>query len=178
MLEKSSPPVTRPMRGMMMSLTSESTILPNAPPIMMPTARSTTLPLTANSRNSLANDIAGLLLAGGAASDRRFAAFAGADADDLLDRRDEDLAVADLARARCLDDCLDGALDQIVGDDELDLHLWQEVDDILGTAVELRVPLLAAETLDLRHREAADTDLGQRLADLVQLERLDDRFDL
>src|SRR5687767_3399876 len=37
-----------------MSLTSELTILPNAAPIMMPTAMSTTLPLTANSRNSFA----------------------------------------------------------------------------------------------------------------------------
>ena len=62
MFEKSSPPVTRLISGMMMSLTSESTIFPKAPPMMMPTARSTTLPLTANSRNSLAKDIVGLLL--------------------------------------------------------------------------------------------------------------------
>ena len=40
------------MTGITTSLTSESTILPNAAPMMMPTARSITLPLTANSRNS------------------------------------------------------------------------------------------------------------------------------
>ncbi|MNT28403.1 hypothetical protein D3C72_1640890 [compost metagenome] len=36
-----------------MSSTSEVTILPNAPPITTPTARSMTLPLMANSLNSL-----------------------------------------------------------------------------------------------------------------------------
>src|SRR5262245_22733970 len=42
------------MMGMIRSPTTESTILPNAPPMITPTARSITLPLTANSRNSLA----------------------------------------------------------------------------------------------------------------------------
>src|SRR5258708_12768308 len=41
------------MIGMMMSPTSEVTMPPNAAPMMTPTARSTTLPFIANSRNSL-----------------------------------------------------------------------------------------------------------------------------
>src|SRR3954462_3525029 len=109
--------------GMMRSFTNGSTILPNAAPMMTPTARSTTLPLTANSRNSLANDIDSPGLDGG------FPGLAGADADDLLDRGDEDLAVADLARAGGADDRLDRALDHVVGKDDLDAHLPQEVDD-------------------------------------------------
>src|SRR6516164_5408450 len=40
------------MTGMITSLTSELTMAPNAAPIMTPTARSTTLPFIANSRNS------------------------------------------------------------------------------------------------------------------------------
>ncbi len=55
--EKSRPPKILPMIGMIRSFTSESTILPNAAPMMTPTARSITLPLTANSRNSVANDM-------------------------------------------------------------------------------------------------------------------------
>ena len=39
--------------GMMMSPTNESTILPKAPPMITPTARSITLPFSANSLNSL-----------------------------------------------------------------------------------------------------------------------------
>src|SRR5205809_7182227 len=51
-LEKSRPPKSRPTTGMMRSLTSEETILPNAAPMITPTARSTTLPRMANSLNS------------------------------------------------------------------------------------------------------------------------------
>src|ERR1017187_6121750 len=46
-------PIALPIGGMMMSLTAEVTILPNAPPMITPTARSTTLPRIANSLNSL-----------------------------------------------------------------------------------------------------------------------------
>src|SRR6185503_14312554 len=42
-----------PTRGMIRSATSEETILPNAAPMITPTARSMTLPFTAKSRNSL-----------------------------------------------------------------------------------------------------------------------------
>jgi len=49
---KSTPPIASPIGGMMTSTTSEFTILPNAPPITTPMARSTTLPFIANSLNS------------------------------------------------------------------------------------------------------------------------------
>src|SRR5438445_3042400 len=113
----------------------------------------------------------------GRRSDGCFAGLAGADPHDLFDRGDEDLAVADLSRSCRFDDRFYRALDQIVGDDHLDLDLGQEIDDVLRTAIELGMTLLAAETLDLRHRETADADLGERLAHLVELERLDDCFD-
>src|SRR5947208_2868589 len=45
-LLKSSPPMRRPTTGMIRSFTSESTILPKAAPMITPTARSTTLPLS------------------------------------------------------------------------------------------------------------------------------------
>jgi hypothetical protein len=38
-------------------------------------------------------------------------------------------------------------------------------------------PLLAAETLHLGDGEPGDADFGERLAHLVELERLHDRFD-
>src|SRR5262245_20718339 len=52
-LEKSTPPRRRPMGGMITSATMDVTILPKATPMISPTARSSTLPFTANSRNSL-----------------------------------------------------------------------------------------------------------------------------
>src|SRR5688500_5181415 len=51
-LAKSTLPSSRPRGGMTTSSTSEVMILPNAAPMTTPTARSTTLPLTANSLNS------------------------------------------------------------------------------------------------------------------------------
>src|ERR1700756_79390 len=50
------------MIGMIMSPTSELTMAPKATPMMTPTARSTTLPFIANSRNSFST--AAVLLAG------------------------------------------------------------------------------------------------------------------
>ena len=46
------PPSRVEMSGITMSLTRESTIFPNAPPMMTPTARSITFPLTAKALNS------------------------------------------------------------------------------------------------------------------------------
>src|SRR5690606_12384270 len=107
-------------------------------------------------------------------SDGVFAGFAGADADDLFDRRHEDLAVADLARVGRTDDGLAGLLHQAIAHHELDAHLGQEVHDILGAAIELGVALLPTKTLDLGYRQASDAHFRQRLANLVELERFDD----
>src|SRR5262245_12172453 len=78
-------------------------------------------------------------------------ALAGADANSLVDGRDEDLAVADATRMRGLLDRLDGALDQGLLQHHLDLHLRQEIDDVLGAAVKLGMALLPAEALGLEH---------------------------
>src|SRR5215471_16971169 len=145
-LVKSRPPKMRPTTGMMRSFTSESTILPKAAPMMTATARSTTLPLSAKLRKSLSIDIfdspclrqrrnrgrSALLRA---ASNRSFARFAGANAHNLLDRGDENLAIADLACARGLHDRLNSAIDERVGDDDLDRHLGKKIDHVLGAAV-------------------------------------------
>ena len=58
--------------------------------------------------------------------------FAGADAHDLIELPDENLAVADLAGVGALRDRLDDAFKLILGDRDLDLDLGQEVDDIFG----------------------------------------------
>jgi len=67
--------------------------------------------------------------------------------------------------------------DLLVAYDDLELHLGKKIDDVFGAAVELGVAFLAAETLHLGHRQAGDTDFGERLAHFVELERFHDRFD-
>src|SRR6516162_7676380 len=120
--------------------------------------------------------------AGGRERPRRLnrvgAALAGADADRLIDRRDKDLAVADPAGVGGLLDRLDRALDQRLLHHDLDLHLWQKIDDVLGPAIELGVPLLPSETLGLGDGDTLDADFVKRLLHLVELEGFDDRLDL
>src|SRR5262245_60743132 len=105
------------------------------------------------------------------------ATFAGADADAVLERQDEDLAVADLALvagASGLDDRLDRRLDELVVDGDLQLHLAQQVDGVLVAAVDLGVALLAAEALDVADGQADDLDFVERFLDRLELRRLDD----
>src|SRR6056297_368747 len=111
-------------------------------------------------------------------SERVRTGLAGADADGVLDRADEYLAVADLVGAGCVHDRLDRAFDLIVVDDDVDLDLGQEVHDVFRPAIEFGMPFLAAESLDLDHREALDTGFLQGFLHLVELEWLDDRLDL
>src|SRR4030095_9096032 len=88
------------------------------------------------------------------------------------------LPVADLAGARRSDDGFDGRVHELVGHHHLYLDLGQEVDYVLGTSVEFGVPLLPSETFDLCHGQSCDPDSGQRLTNLVQLERFHDGLDL
>src|SRR4030042_4527677 len=55
---KSMPPMSMPIGGIITSATNDETICPNAAPITIPTAISTTLPLTANALNSCSHFIA------------------------------------------------------------------------------------------------------------------------
>src|SRR5580704_10891947 len=96
--------------------------------------------------------------------------LAGADPKRMIDRRHEDLAVADLAGARARGDDVDRLAGEVGGDRDFDAKLGQEIHDIFGAAVDFGVALLAAIALDLGDRHAVDADRGQRLAHLVELE--------
>ena len=63
-------------------------------------------------------------------------------------------------------------------DHDLDLHLGQEVHDVFRAAIEFGVAFLPAEALGLGHGDALQADFLQRFLHLVELERLDDGFDL
>src|SRR5262245_46673665 len=120
---------------------------------------------------SLAHYITGAL-------QRVLAGFAGADADGVGQRRDEDLAVADLAGLGRAHDGVDHPLGVIVIDHDLDLDLGHEVDGVLRAAVHLGVPLLPAEAADLGDGHALDALLAEGVLHVFQLEVADDRFNL
>src|SRR5579872_965830 len=70
--------------------------------------------------------------------DRVEPGFTGSDPNGLFDVGHEDLAVADSSGLGCAADGFDRRLDQLVGDDDLDLYLGQEVNDVFRAPVELR----------------------------------------
>src|ERR1019366_8247772 len=107
-------------------------------------------------------------------SDRGLAALVGADAHDILDRQDEDFAVADLAGLGGPHDRVNGLAGSVVGDGDLEFHLREKIHRVFAAAVNLRVALLAAEALDLGDGHAADADGGQGFLHFLEFEWLND----
>src|SRR6185437_4132572 len=103
--------------------------------------------------------------------------FTCADAHGALDIEDKDLAVADLPGMRGLRDCFDHLIGHVGGNHDFDLYFGQEADVVLGTTVDFRLSLLAPETFDLGNREPLHAQRRERLAHVVELERLDDGHD-
>src|SRR5918911_1202947 len=98
--------------------------------------------------------------------DRLLTALAGADADRLVDRADEDAAVADFAGVSRGDDRVHDLVDDVVGHDGLDLELGQQGDVRARAAVLLGVALLAPAPHDLGDRQAGHAELVERVLHL------------
>src|SRR5947209_1206153 len=92
----------------------------------------------------------------------------------MVEVDDEDLAVADLSGFRGRGDGIDGLVDLVRSDRDLDLDLGQETHGVFSTAINLRMALLSAISFDFRHRETVNANGGQGVADFFQLEWLDD----
>src|SRR5262249_16804413 len=103
--------------------------------------------------------------------------FAGADANGLLDIGHENLAIADAPGLSGAPDRVDRALDKVIADHDLDLHLRHNIPDVLGPTIELGMALLPAKALGFGHGNALKSDLLKRFFHLVQFEWLDDGFD-
>src|SRR5262245_50233683 len=103
--------------------------------------------------------------------------FAGADAHGVVEVEDEDLAVADLAGLGSRGDRLDGFVELVRGYRDLDFDLGQEAHGVFGAAIDLGVALLAPVAFDLRDGHPVHADRGQSVADLIELEWLDNGHD-
>jgi len=107
-------------------------------------------------------------------SNRIVARFLGANADGAFDIADKNFPVANLACSRRLHDGFNGLLDHGVGEDDFNFNFRKEIDRILAAAVDFSVALLAAESLDFGDGQTLRAHCGQRLFDLLELERFDD----
>src|SRR5438128_12678392 len=93
----------------------------------------------------------------------------------MVEVDDEDLAVADLAGFCSRGDRVDGLVDLVRIDGDLDLDLGQEAHGVFGAAIDFRVAFLPAVALDFRHRQTVNADGGQGVTDFFEFEWLDDR---
>src|SRR4051812_12076267 len=100
--------------------------------------------------------------------------LARADPDGSHQRNDEDLAVADLARAGALAERLDGGLDEVLAHGDLAADLVGEPHLHGRATVGLDALELAAVALDAADRDTADLGAVERLQDVVDLLRPDD----
>src|SRR5215471_10716784 len=103
--------------------------------------------------------------------------LASADAHRAVEAENEDLAVPDLAGLGRRGDGVDGLVDLIRRHCDLDLDLRQEAHRVLRAAIDFRVALLPPISFDLGHGHPVHADRSQSVADLVELERLDDGHD-
>src|SRR5216683_4275238 len=103
--------------------------------------------------------------------------FAGANAHRLAQLRNEDLAVANLTRARRFNDGFYYSINLFVIHRQFKFHFWQEVDDVFRSTIELSVAFLPAKAFDLCHGNALYPHIGQGGADIVKFEWFDDGDD-
>ena len=103
--------------------------------------------------------------------------LAGADAHDALERLHEDLAVADFARARGVDDRLDRRLDERLRARHLDLHLVAELEHDGRAAIVLDDLALAAVAAHATERHAGDAGPEERFLDRREALGADDAGD-
>src|SRR5215208_6875290 len=116
--------------------------------------------------------------AGPRASDRIQSGFPRSDPDRFLNVGDKNLAVPDPAGLGSTADRVHGFFDHVVGKNNFDLHLGQKIHHVFGATIKLRVSLLASEAFGLDDRDPLQSDLLKSLLHLVELERLDDCFEL
>src|SRR5262249_51227116 len=67
--------------------------------------------------------------------------------------------------------------DLVACDSDFDLDLWQEVHGVFGAAIDFSVALLTAVSLDLGDGQPVHASRSQGIADLIELERLDNGHD-
>src|SRR4030095_828830 len=94
-----------------------------------------------------------------------------------LERRYDDLPVADLASSRRLADGFDHLSEQIVGDRRVNLDPGSECHFVIRATVDLSAAPLSTKTSYLGRGEARYSDGGQRLEYRVELGRADGRAD-
>src|SRR5262249_24354933 len=107
-------------------------------------------------------------------SQRRIVDLAGADADRMFDRGDENFTIPDEPHRGSPSDGFDDLIGLDVSYNNLDLNLGHNEHRILGATLDLGTTALPPEPLDVGDRHPLDAQSAQGLANFLELEGLDD----
>src|SRR5215218_11033376 len=95
----------------------------------------------------------------------------------MVDVVNEDFAVADLPGLGSGGDGLDDLVGLLARNSDFDLDLRQEIHGVFSAAIDFSMALLTPVSLDLGDGQPVHPRRSQSVADLVELERLDDGHD-
>src|SRR5688572_31523313 len=87
----------------------------------------------------------------------------------MFDGRDEDLAVANLAGLSRGFDGLNDFVGAVRRNGDLDPDFGKKIHGVFGPAINFRMALLAAVTLDLGDGQSLHTDAGEGVVDVLEL---------
>src|SRR5258708_2772262 len=99
------------------------------------------------------------------------------DANCFLHLEEEDLPVADFTGLGGANDRLDCGLHTVIRQNDFEFDLRQKIHCVFAAAVDFSMPFLAAEPFDLTYSHSLQPNLGQGVFDLLDFERLYNRFD-
>src|SRR6266404_4996963 len=102
------------------------------------------------------------------ALDRRLAAFAGAYANNVVQRHDENFSVAELTRASSFDNYLNSGVFDLIRYDHFDFDLWNKFDLVFRAAVSLGMTALASVTLHFADRHSDHFHFLERRSNSIQ----------
>jgi len=106
------------------------------------------------------------------------ATFIVANPNSVIDTGEKNLAVADLAGASGICDCVHNLVYDFVREDEFQLYLGNQIHRVFPPTVELSVALLTSMTADFDYRHAFDSNFMERVFDGIKLGVLNNGFDL
>src|ERR1700732_3394678 len=89
-----------------------------------------------------------------------FARLVGPNAYRFFDRIHENLSITDLAGFGSFNDCVGRVLHHAVAEHHLYLDLWQKVDRVFTSAINLRMTFLPSKSFNFGNRHSLDSEVG------------------
>jgi hypothetical protein len=102
-------------------------------------------------------------------SDSRLSDFPGSDADNLLNRCDDDLAVAYLSGSSAFNDGLHNLIYLVIPGQDGKKQLGMKVHPVFASPVNLGAAHLSTEAENIHYRQPFYTDAGEALPYIVQI---------